>query len=77
MKDKTIVKLSLIIKQLYKQGDMGGPSTRGGGVRGAEGTAKIFEHFFRNLKIFEDFLRFFWKFVNKNAIKSDFWGAVG
>ena len=38
---------------------------------------KIFEHFFRNLKILSTFFENFGKFVDKNAIKSDFWGGVG
>ena len=38
-----------------------------GGFRAAEGAAKTFEHF----------LEFFGKFVNKNLIKSYFWGGPG
>ena len=37
----------------------------------------VFEHSFRNLTIFEQFFEILGKFVNKNAIKSDFWGVVG
>ena len=37
----------------------------------------IFEHYFEILKVWALFSIFFGKFVNKNAIKSDFWGVVG
>ena len=45
--------------------------------RGAEGAAKIFWILFRYLKILSTFFESFGKFVNKNAIKKDFWGIVG
>ena len=62
----------------------GGPSIKGGGQKigkkGGFAAPKalriFFEHFFRNSKVFSTFFDVFGKFVNKNAIKSDFWGVV-
>ena len=60
----------------------GGPSTKGESEKRGfswrrRRREKFLSAFFGNFGIFEHFLEIFGNFVNKNAIKRDFWGGLG